>query len=142
MHQQSSAALRLESTFTDIVGSDKTTACYKALRISTPQWGQGGVGLQQAKGPGSEEEPVWPIPVQKFIIAMLFCMAIVMIWSFLESASGWTIFWRAVICAVILQAAYFAGVLVLVAKRKRRRQAKATKHQETAPINPPADMKS
>ena len=50
----------------------------------------------------------------KFIIGMLFALAIVIGWSYFDGASLGTIVVRAVICAVIIQAGYFLLVFGMV----------------------------
>ena len=52
----------------------------------------------------------------KFIIGMVFTLAIVVGWSYFDGASLATILIRAVVCAVIIQAGYFVLVFAMVAK--------------------------
>ncbi|MGX7876417.1 exopolysaccharide production repressor exox [Mesorhizobium sp. ORM6] len=52
----------------------------------------------------------------KFIIGMIFALAIVVAWSWLDGASLGTTLLRVVICAVVIQAGYFALVYAMVAR--------------------------
>lgn len=48
---------------------------------------------------------------------MLFALAIVVAWSWLGGASFGTTLLRVVICAVVIQAGYFAVVYAMIARR-------------------------
>jgi exopolysaccharide production repressor protein len=64
----------------------------------------------------------------KFAIGMLFVLAVVAVWSLMDSASWTTVLLRVVIGAVVLQVGYFLIVLAMVAKeRKPARKAAADK---------------
>ncbi|WP_292442119.1 exopolysaccharide production repressor exox [Mesorhizobium sp.] len=52
----------------------------------------------------------------KFIVGMLFALAIVVAWSFIEGDSPGTTVLRVVACAVIIQLGYFLLVFVMVAR--------------------------
>lgn len=52
----------------------------------------------------------------KFIIGMVFALAIVVAWSWLGGASLGTTLLRVVICAVIIQAGYFVLVYAMIAR--------------------------
>jgi exopolysaccharide production repressor protein len=52
----------------------------------------------------------------KFIVGMMFALAIVVAWSYFDGASVGTMALRAVICAVIIQVGYFLLVFVMVAR--------------------------
>ena len=52
----------------------------------------------------------------KFIIGMVFALAIVIAWSCLDGASVVTTLVRVVACAVIIQVGYFVVVYVMVAR--------------------------
>jgi exopolysaccharide production repressor protein len=52
----------------------------------------------------------------KFIVGMLFALAIVISWSYFDGASSGTIVLRAVACAAIIQAGYFLLVYLIVAR--------------------------
>ncbi|MBZ9739629.1 MULTISPECIES: exopolysaccharide production repressor exox [unclassified Mesorhizobium] len=52
----------------------------------------------------------------KFIVGMLFALAIVVAWSWLGGASLGTTLLRVVICAVVIQAGYFAVVYAMIAR--------------------------
>ncbi|WP_245487750.1 exopolysaccharide production repressor exox [Mesorhizobium sp. M4A.F.Ca.ET.022.05.2.1] len=52
----------------------------------------------------------------KFIVGMLFALAIVISWSYFDGASLGTILLRAVICVAISQAGYFLLVFLMVAR--------------------------
>lgn len=52
----------------------------------------------------------------KFIIGMVFALAIVIVWSYLGGASVVTTFVRVVVCAVIIQVGYFVLVYIMVAR--------------------------
>lgn len=54
----------------------------------------------------------------KFIVGMMFALAIVVGWSYFDGASPATILLRAVICAVIIQAGYFLLVFAMVDRAK------------------------
>jgi exopolysaccharide production repressor protein len=63
----------------------------------------------------SVEGPV-NMSLQKFIIGMVFALAIVVGWSYFDGASLGTILIRAVVCAVIIQAGYFLLVFATIAR--------------------------
>ncbi|PBC10051.1 exopolysaccharide production repressor exox [Mesorhizobium sp. WSM3859] len=52
----------------------------------------------------------------KFTIGMMFALAIIIGWSYVDGESLGTIVLRAVICAVIIQAGYFLLVFAMVGK--------------------------
>ncbi|WP_421914809.1 exopolysaccharide production repressor exox [Mesorhizobium sp.] len=52
----------------------------------------------------------------KFIIGMIFALAIVVAWSYLGGASVLTTFVRVVVCAVVIQVGYFVVVYVMIAR--------------------------
>ncbi|WP_214472388.1 exopolysaccharide production repressor exox [Mesorhizobium sp. dw_380] len=52
----------------------------------------------------------------KFIIGMIFALAIVVSWSWIDGASLGTTLLRVVICAVVIQAGYFALVYAMIAR--------------------------
>ena len=52
----------------------------------------------------------------KFIIGMVFALAIVIVWSYLGGASVVTTLVRVVVCAVIIQVGYFVLVYIMVAR--------------------------
>jgi len=52
----------------------------------------------------------------KFIVGMVFALAIVVAWSWLGGASLGTTLLRVVICAVIIQAGYFVLVYAMIAR--------------------------
>jgi exopolysaccharide production repressor protein len=52
----------------------------------------------------------------KFIIGMVFALAIVIAWSYLGGASALTTLVRVVVCAVIIQVGYFVIVYIMVAR--------------------------
>ncbi len=52
----------------------------------------------------------------KFIIGMMFALAIVIGWSYFDGASPGTILLRAILCAVIIQAGYFLLVFAMVGR--------------------------
>lgn len=52
----------------------------------------------------------------KFILGMMFALAIVIAWSYLDGAGAGTIVLRAVLCAVIIQAGYFLLVYAMIAR--------------------------
>jgi exopolysaccharide production repressor protein len=52
----------------------------------------------------------------KFIIGMVFALAIVVSWSYFDGATLSTILIRAVVCAVIIQAGYFLLVFATIAR--------------------------
>ncbi|MET2829103.1 exopolysaccharide production repressor exox [Mesorhizobium shangrilense] len=52
----------------------------------------------------------------KFIIGMIFAIAIVIVWSYLGGASIVTTLVRVVVCAVIIQVGYFVVVYVMIAR--------------------------
>ncbi|MDX8466506.1 exopolysaccharide production repressor exox [Mesorhizobium sp. VK23B] len=54
----------------------------------------------------------------KFIVGMIFAIAIVVGWSYFDGASLGAIILRAVICAVIIQLGYFLLVFAMIARNK------------------------
>jgi exopolysaccharide production repressor protein len=52
----------------------------------------------------------------KFIIGMMFALAIVIGWSYFDGASLGTIVLRAVVCAIIIQAGYFLLVFAMIGR--------------------------
>ncbi|TIT78741.1 MAG: exopolysaccharide production repressor exox [Mesorhizobium sp.] len=52
----------------------------------------------------------------KFIVGMIFALAIVVGWSYFDGASLGTIVVRAVLCAVIIQLGYFLLVFAMIAR--------------------------
>ncbi|MGX8010524.1 exopolysaccharide production repressor exox [Mesorhizobium sp. ORM8.1] len=52
----------------------------------------------------------------KFIVGMVFALAIVVGWSYFDGASLGAIVIRAVVCAAIIQAGYFLLVFAMVAR--------------------------
>ncbi|MBZ9676463.1 exopolysaccharide production repressor exox [Mesorhizobium sp. ES1-1] len=51
----------------------------------------------------------------KFIVGMLFALAIVIGWSWLGGASVGTTLVRVIVCAIVIQAGYFVLVYALIA---------------------------
>lgn len=70
----------------------------------------------------------------KFVVGMLFVVAIVTVWSILDAASWGTIALRAIICAAVLQVGYFLIVLVLVGREPARHRLRP----DTQPAKPVA----
>jgi exopolysaccharide production repressor protein len=91
----------------------------------------GGVHARQQKQRTCIGE-VAKMSAAKFVVGMLFVVAIVTIWSILDAASWGTVLLRAGICAVVLQLGYFLVVLVLVG----REPARHAKRPEAAPAKP------
>ncbi|AZO32597.1 MULTISPECIES: exopolysaccharide production repressor protein [Mesorhizobium] len=52
----------------------------------------------------------------KFIVGMIFALAIVVGWSYFDGASLGTIIMRTVICAVVIQVGYFLLVYAMIAR--------------------------
>ncbi|MCA0035163.1 exopolysaccharide production repressor exox [Mesorhizobium sp. B283B1A] len=52
----------------------------------------------------------------KFIVGMIFALAIVVGWSWIDGVSLGTTLLRVIICAVVIQAGYFAIIYVMVAR--------------------------
>ncbi|MBZ9669581.1 exopolysaccharide production repressor exox [Mesorhizobium sp. B2-1-8] len=52
----------------------------------------------------------------KFIVGMLFALAIVVAWSWLGGASFGTTLLRVIICAMVIQAGYFAVVYAMIVR--------------------------
>jgi len=52
----------------------------------------------------------------KFIVGMIFALAIVVGWSWLGGASIGTTLLRVIICAVVIQAGYFVLVYAMIAR--------------------------
>jgi exopolysaccharide production repressor protein len=52
----------------------------------------------------------------RFIIGMIFALAIVVAWSYFDGASFGTTIVRVIACAVIIQVGYFLLVYVMVAR--------------------------
>ncbi|BCG84147.1 exopolysaccharide production repressor ExoX protein [Mesorhizobium sp. 113-3-9] len=58
----------------------------------------------------------WVMSLPKFIVGMLFALAIVVAWSWLGGASLGTTLLRLVICAAVIQAGYFVLVYAMIAR--------------------------
>jgi exopolysaccharide production repressor protein len=52
----------------------------------------------------------------KFIIGMIFSLAIVIGWSWLAGASTGTMLLRIIICAVVIQVGYFVIIFAMIAR--------------------------
>ncbi|WP_292530199.1 exopolysaccharide production repressor exox [Mesorhizobium sp.] len=52
----------------------------------------------------------------KFIVGMIFALAIVAAWSYLDSASLGTTLFRTIACATVIQLGYFLLVFVMVVR--------------------------
>ena len=52
----------------------------------------------------------------KFVIGMIFALAIVVVWSYVDGATVTTTVLRAIGCAVIIQIGYFLLVYVMIAR--------------------------
>ena len=52
----------------------------------------------------------------KFIVGMMFALAIVIGWSYFDGAALGTIVMRTLICAVVIQAGYFLLVFAIIAR--------------------------
>ena len=61
----------------------------------------------------------------KFIIGMVFAIAIVVAWSYFDGASLGMTLLRAIACAVIIQLGYFLLVFVMVARSAPTQAEKA-----------------
>ena len=64
-------------------------------------------------------EPVYGLlgmALPKFILGMIFALAIVVCWSWLGGASIGTILLRVIICAVVIQAGYFVLIYAMIAR--------------------------
>lgn len=68
----------------------------------------------------------------KFVLGLAIVIAIVALWSGLDSASWGTVLLRAVLCAVILQVGYFIVVLLMVAREPKPQAASEGKPAEPA----------
>jgi exopolysaccharide production repressor protein len=60
----------------------------------------------------------------KFVVGMLFVVAVVTAWSILDAASWGTIALRAIICAAVLQLGYFLIVLIMVGREPARHKSR------------------
>ncbi|RWA77626.1 exopolysaccharide production repressor exox [Mesorhizobium sp. M1C.F.Ca.ET.193.01.1.1] len=60
----------------------------------------------------------------KFIVGMIFALAIVVGWSYFDDASLGTIIMRAVICAVVIQVGYFLLIYAMIARSSPTSAAK------------------
>ncbi|TGS37752.1 MULTISPECIES: exopolysaccharide production repressor exox [unclassified Mesorhizobium] len=74
----------------------------------------------------------------KFILGMLFALSIVVAWSWLGGASLGTTLLRVMICAVVIQAGYFAVVYAMIARSEptpadRLREAERKKKSTEVP---------
>ena len=65
--------------------------------------------LVSVEGPANMSLP-------KFILGMMFALAIVIGWSYFDGAPASTILLRAVVCAVIIQAGYFLLVFAMIGR--------------------------
>lgn len=60
----------------------------------------------------------WPTSLPKFVVVLLVVLIAICAWSIYESSSFSTILFRLIAAAIILQAIYFVGILMMVQKRK------------------------
>jgi exopolysaccharide production repressor protein len=60
----------------------------------------------------------WPsgMSLPNFIIGMIFALAIVVAWCYLDGASPGTTMVRVIVCAVIIQVGYFLLVYLMIAR--------------------------
>ena len=56
--------------------------------------------------------------LSKFIIGMMFALAIVIGWSYVDGVSPGSIVIRTIICAIVIQAGYFLLIFAMVARGK------------------------
>lgn len=56
----------------------------------------------------------------RFVIGMLFVVALITVWSVIDSVPVGTVLLRAVACAVFLQVGYFLAILVMVMRQSRK----------------------
>lgn len=75
----------------------------------------------------------------KFIVGMMFALAIVIGWSYFNGASPGTIVLRAVICAVIIQAGYFLLVFAMIGRATPTSAGKAREADRGAILNKAAE---
>jgi exopolysaccharide production repressor protein len=75
----------------------------------------------------------------KFVIGMIFVIAAVSLWSYLDSATAGTVVLRVIACAVILQVGYFLVVFAMVAASSPRPGEKARTRQVTGSRTAKAD---
>lgn len=68
----------------------------------------------------------------KFVLGLAIVIAVVTLWSVMDSAGWGTVLLRAVISAVILQVGYFVFVLVMVAREGKPEAAPKSKAAESA----------
>ncbi|MBZ9843939.1 exopolysaccharide production repressor exox [Mesorhizobium sp. CA5] len=69
----------------------------------------------------------------KFIVGMIFALAIVIGWSYFDGASAGTILLRTIVCAVIIQAGYFLLVFAMIGGAKPT-SADKTREADRGPI--------
>ncbi|MCX8572949.1 MULTISPECIES: exopolysaccharide production repressor protein [Hyphomicrobiales] len=107
------------------------------------QWqATGSVGSLQGLGHGKQHRHKdsadaacgWgrAMTLPKFVLGLAIVIAVVTLWSVLDSASWGTVLLRAVLCAVILQVGYFVVVLLMVAREPKPQAAPERKPAEPA----------
>jgi exopolysaccharide production repressor protein len=97
-------------------------------------------GAAERGQPWADRRGLGEMTLPKFIIGMIFVIAVVAIWSVLDSASWGVVLLRTAICALVLQIGYFLIVLVMVARQSSKSIA-IEKSKEVADPNRPANAK-
>jgi exopolysaccharide production repressor protein len=75
----------------------------------------------------------------KFIVGMIFALAIVVAWSYLDGASLGTTLFRAIACAIVIQLGYFLLVFVMVVRNSPTSAAKIRDAERTLSSTEVAD---
>jgi exopolysaccharide production repressor protein len=88
----------------------------KAGNLNKPRRVNGVLGVGQSWTCLSWVDGRFSMTLPKFIIGMVFALAIVVLWSCLAGASLGTIFFRAIGCAIVIQLGYFLLVFAMVAR--------------------------
>ncbi|WP_254024255.1 exopolysaccharide production repressor exox [Mesorhizobium ventifaucium] len=83
---------------------------------STSSHGEGRLGVGQSSILPEQVDGLSGMSLPKFIVGMIFALAIVVAWSYLDGASLGTTLFRAIACAIVIQLGYFLLVFVMIAR--------------------------
>ncbi|WP_287177614.1 hypothetical protein [Mesorhizobium sp.] len=99
----------------DSVGRPEATGQKKRV-ASTSSHGEGRLGMVNHRFLPEQVDGLSGMSLPKFIIGMIFALAIVVAWSYLDGASLGTTLFRAIACAIVIQLGYFVLVFAMVAR--------------------------
>lgn len=88
----------------------------KASGLNKLAWGRGGSGWVDHRFLPEYVDGLSGMSLPKFIVGMIFALAIVVAWSYLDGASLGTTLFRAIACAIVIQLGYFLLVFVMVVR--------------------------